>query len=313
MGVKKHNNAENSNAMSLFSARRAAPSVLLTLLSMFLVMLLAACATSQGDGSGSNVSNVPSLGSTATTPQFAATNLKHYPAGTADLSWNSGDQKLVVKITLSGLAPNSSHAAHIHAGTCAADGRVVYPLNPVVADAKGNATVETTLEHVQNGIPAQGWYVNVHNGLAATPLEHRAISCGNISNPDASNSAAQSVHVVMGGTTAPNESASGKVELITVNEKPAVKITLTGLQPDSTHVAHIHSGSCQAQGAVLVMLNPVVADAHGTGTSITEVDHLPSVSNGLYVNVHLGATVAELSNSIFFNPIACGNISANQT
>jgi len=215
-----------------------------------------------------------------------------------------------VKIRVTGLAPSSSHAAHIHAGTCAADGAIVYPLNPVVADAKGDASSETTIANVQNGIPASGWYINIHNGLQMTAIEHMPIACANISHANTStkNNEVQNIHVTLGGSIAPNESASGTAALSLVNSKLALKITLTGLQPNSTHIAHIHFGSCDAQGPIAVMLNPVVADAQGNGTSITPINNLPSSAKGLYVNVHLGSAMSQLSQSVYFDPIACGNM-----
>jgi hypothetical protein len=280
-------------------------SPVLILASALFMVLLAGCgATVETNGNTTTV-NLSNNG----TSQVTFATLKHSPVGTSDLSWNAESHQLTVKISLTGLAPNSSHAVHIHAGTCAADGAIVYPLNPVVADAKGDATSETTIANVRNGIPATGWYINIHNGLNMTAIEHMPISCGNITHSDSmKNDNNQSVRVTMGGSIAPNESANGKAELMTVNGKLALKITLTGLQPNSKHIAHIHAGSCEAQGAVLVMLNPVVADAQGNGTSLTTINQMPSSASGMYVNVHLGATMADLNQSVFFDPIACGNV-----
>jgi hypothetical protein len=283
--------------MHLHKTGKKLLSLILILLSASIVTLLAACGTQPGNN-GSSVTNLP----TDNTPQLTSARLKHSPGGTADLSWDSQSHKLTVKISLIGLAPKSSHAAHIHAGACAADGSIVYPLNPVVADDKGDATTKTTIEDVRGGIPTNGWYINIHNGLGMTPIEHMPISCGNIFNSNTMAGATQSVHVMMEGSTAPNESASGEAEPTVVNGK------LAGLQPNSTHIAHIHAGKCAAQGPVLVMLNPVVADAQGEGVSVTPLDRVPSSPKGLYVNVHMGATMADLSQPVFFNPIACGDM-----
>jgi hypothetical protein len=294
---------EGSIIMSLRTINKKVSSLILPIFSICFVILLAACS----DPSGGTGNGIPSLPNDVSGQATVAT-LKHSPTGTTELSWNPEDQKLTVKISLTGLAPNSSHAAHIHAGTCAADGAVVYPLNTIVANAEGAATSETTIEHVQKGIPASGWYINIHNGLKMTAIEHMPIACGNVTNSNTTTNDKQEVHVVLGGSTAPNESASGKAELATADGKVTLKITLSGLEPNSKHIAHIHAGSCEAQGAVVVMLNPVVADAQGNGTSVTTIDKVPSASKGLYVNVHMGATMDELKQSVFFNPIACGNL-----
>ncbi len=284
--------------MKCFKYTKKASAAILC--SIIFLVLLSACGTaSENDQNGAGISGQNS--------KSVVILLKHSPVGTTELLWDPDSHKLDVKISLTGLAPKSSHAAHIHAGSCAADGAVIYPLQPVVADAKGVGSSETTIENIQNGIPMKGWYINVHNGLLMSPLEHRAISCGNITNTDTSKGKPQSVSVTMMGALAPNESANGQAELSSTNGKLTLKIVLSGLEPNSIHIAHIHDGSCEAQGPVLVMLKPIVADSQGNGTSVTTFDHLPTPKVGLYVNVHTGATMADLARPTLFNPIACGN------
>jgi hypothetical protein len=302
--VKRNNIWKDLSLMKLLTSGSKIPSFALILFSVCSVALLAAC------GGTVTVTSSSPFATNAANSQAIVATLKHDPTGTADLSWNSKDHQLTVKIALTGLAPGSSHAAHIHAGNCSVDGAVVYPLNTVVADAKGDAVSVTTINNVANGIPASGWYVNVHNGTGKAALDDRPIACGNIANSVTSKNSEQTVHVTLGGTVAPNESASGQAVITTANGKLTLKITLSGLQPDSVHAAHIHAGSCAAQGAVVVMLNPVVADAHGIGTSITTLKKLPTSSGGLYVNVHTGASMSQLAQPTLFNPIACGNLPA---
>ena len=87
---------------------------------------------------------------------------------------------LTVTTTLSGLAPNSSHAEHIHSGSCAMQGNIVYPLTTIKADAKGNATTTTTIKNV-TAIPSTGWYVNVHNSTDMTnQTSFDPIACGDV-------------------------------------------------------------------------------------------------------------------------------------
>jgi hypothetical protein len=50
-----------------------------------------------------------------------------------------------ISLSASGFAPNTSHATHIHTGTCANQGPVQFPLPDLTADASGNATATTTL------------------------------------------------------------------------------------------------------------------------------------------------------------------------
>ncbi len=289
--------------MQLRNTGKKVSSLALMSLSVFFMVLLAACGGSTGDNSNVNVNL-----SVNNTPQ-PTTELKHSPIGTTALSWDPASHKLTVNIHVTGLAPSSSHAAHIHAGNCSVDGAIVYSLNPVVADAKGDANSQTVISNVQNGIPASGWYINIHNGTSMAAIEHMPIACANIiHDASMSKSAVQNIQVALGGSIAPNEAASGTATLSIVNSKPAVTIKLSGLQPNSRHIAHIHYGSCDAQGDIAVMLNPVVADAHGNGTSVTTIDNLPSTSKGLYINVHLGSAMSQLSQSVYFDPIACGNM-----
>ncbi|WP_429420514.1 CHRD domain-containing protein [Nocardia sp. GAS34] len=86
------------------------------------------------------------------------------PAGTVALAYDAAKHSLHVDLTATGLPANSAHAVHIHKGTCAAQGDVVYPLPDLQADASGKGTVSTTVQNVTTAPPATGWYVNVHRG-----------------------------------------------------------------------------------------------------------------------------------------------------
>jgi hypothetical protein len=89
---------------------------------------------------------------------------------------------LIATIDLSGLAPNSLHAAHIHAGSCTKQGPIVYSFHDLKADASGRASVTMQFPHVSS-IPQHGWYVNVHNGpmsQLANPEAFDPIACGDV-------------------------------------------------------------------------------------------------------------------------------------
>lgn len=68
----------------------------------------------------------------------------------------------------------------------------------------------------------------------------------------------------------------------------AVIVTVMGLEPGSTHVNHIHGGSCT--GSILLPLTDLVADESGIARSISSVPAALNVENW-WVNVHAGASL----------------------
>jgi hypothetical protein len=286
----------------------------------------------------------------------------HTPRGVAGLLWSQSSNTLVVTVSLSGLAPNSTHPDAIHIGSCKSrtHGPVVLGLNPVNADSTGKGSSVTAYSNVLQGIPAQGWYIDVHNGpQLANGLQQERIACANITNPHSlinvpqppnpksstkmikkalldenpaskfltsqgisslssgslSGTRNQIVNVNLGGSADDNQSVTaGEVVLFHYDNNGqsglGVIIILFPLVPNTTHIAHIHNGSCENQGSVAEQLNPVQVDSQSFGSSIT---YLPGVSSipttGWYVNVHLASTADELGDQTGFDPIACGNIS----
>lgn len=156
--------------------------VALPAIAAFVLGLLALLATACSSGNASLFSL--SLGQmNAGTAQKTSTS-QSIPYGSALLVWTPQTRKLVVTISLTGLVPNSTHPSHIHLGNCSLMGAIQYPLNNVVANGHGNALTTTLVSGVTTGIPASGWYINVHHGpTLATPEQMAPISCGNISNP----------------------------------------------------------------------------------------------------------------------------------
>lgn len=99
-------------------------------------------------------------------------------SGLASLSLKTGT--LTVTLTVTGLVPGSSHAAHIHAGDCYNTQGVLYDLSPLVADATGNASETVTFTGV-TAIPASGWDINVHYSTdLSTQTGYNPILCGNV-------------------------------------------------------------------------------------------------------------------------------------
>ncbi|HWE60544.1 MAG TPA: CHRD domain-containing protein [Chloroflexota bacterium] len=217
--------------------------------------------------------------------------------GAVFLSYNWQEAAIDVSIAVSGLAPNSVHPAHIHAGnSCAANGPVLYPLPNLKADAQGQAYASAMIP--ATSVPAQGWYVNVHQGPSLTGAGATPISCGVVQQ-----AAAAATLAPEAGST-----ARGIALLGPGTTSDTVIIRVTGLAPNSVHPAHIHLGaSCTANGPVLYPLPDLHADAAGvawatttiTGTAIPGLGSGPS---GYYLNVHSGPTMSGSGAT----PISCG-------
>jgi hypothetical protein len=100
-------------------------------------------------------------------------------SGTGQVVKGSGSFTVTIKLT--GMAPNSSHISHVHAGRCAQPGGIAYALQQVVADSAGAATASTVVP-AEYTVPGSGWYVNVHHGPDFTEAEYApSDSCGDLS------------------------------------------------------------------------------------------------------------------------------------
>jgi hypothetical protein len=85
-----------------------------------------------------------------------------------------------------------------------------------------------------------------------------------------------------------------------------VSITLTGLVPNSSHVSHVHLGSCAVQGKIAYALLQVVADSAGRATATSTVtDDYSLARTGWYVNVHLGENMNEAE---YVPSVSCGDL-----
>jgi hypothetical protein len=111
----------------------------------------------------------PSVMLTALEVTPGGTNLGT-PSGHAVVTYNPVTMKLAVTISASGLTPGL-HAAHIHVGSCASQGGVLYMLMDLKADSHGNIAAQTrTILGVNAPLPATGWYLNLHQGDSNTIL-----------------------------------------------------------------------------------------------------------------------------------------------
>ena len=92
--------------------------------------------------------------------------------GRATIAYRPSHHTLTVTVTAAGLTPGP-HAAHIHLGSCMSQGPVKYMLRDLVANRHGRIVhAIRVISNVTSPIPAQGWYINIHQGSSATILDN---------------------------------------------------------------------------------------------------------------------------------------------
>jgi hypothetical protein len=87
-----------------------------------------------------------------------------------------------------------------------------------------------------------------------------------------------------------------------------VTLSLSGLAPNTTHMASLHAGSCAFQGPVLYGLQPVVADAQGDAMTITTLNVYTLTTTHISINVYEAGTMTALKTPQGFNSIVCGDV-----
>lgn len=273
---------------------------------------VAACVAACGSSSTPTPTSTP-----ATTSGMAASPvivpLGNQPSGTVTLNWDPQTKNVTAALKMVGFTPGSSHAMHIHQGSCATQGDVLVPFPDVTAD--GGGAIDTTVTSSQPSAAglATGTFLNIHLAAAAQmggpgSLGYTPISCADITP-------AASTTVTMAPPPQPGGHPQGSAKLTYDPSKKTLSVdaTASGLVAGSDHAEHIHLGSCDAQGAVKYPLNDLVASPTGaaeTTTVIQNVDQAPPAS-GWYFNVHLGSSSQIEQNgqpTLYFQPIICGNI-----
>jgi hypothetical protein len=294
-------------------------------LGITIVLFLAGCGTAaQGAflqptntaAPGATASpSTPSPGATATPSATAFAELTPQPSGTADLTWDPGNNNtLTATVSLIGLAPanpasytSSPYPATISSGSCQQPGNTVHQLTAISADQLGAGTSTTTIKGVTGGIPARGWYIDIHAPASAN--QAASLACANILNPNASTTAKQTVTTHLHGMPAANgkHGTFGRARLTLSGTTLTVDLTMVGLAPGSKHDAHIHVGSCAQQGAVAHPLDTITADSSGRAHVVTTIKGVQAIPGNWYVHVH---NSTDLTTQAGYQPIACGNVYA---
>ena len=85
-----------------------------------------------------------------------------------------------------------------------------------------------------------------------------------------------------------------------------VSIQIHGMVPKSSHVSHVHIGTCAKPGGIAYALLQVVADASGNATA-TSTEYYSMPSTGWYANVHSGPDFTEPE---YAPSVSCGDLPA---
>jgi hypothetical protein len=247
-------------------------------------------------------------------PTSGVALLAPQPSGTAELTWDPAtDNTLTVAVNVLGLVPANeggmkvaAYPASLNMGSCTQRGNVVQQLPALMPDKNGTAKANATMKGVTGGIPANGWILVVESpAMNNTP--GTALACGEVVNPQAPGTMKQSTKVLIHGLTALNggQSGTGAAQLSLSGTTLTVTIDLAGLPAGSKHEAHIHSGSCGAQGAVVHPLNPMTANSSGVVHEVTIIQNVTSLPNNWFINVH---NSTDLTTQAGYQPVACGDV-----
>jgi hypothetical protein len=241
--------------------------------------------------------------------------LKPQPVGTVKVmvAKHEGTKHLAAKIKLTGLTPGSAHAVVL--ADYGRDHRVL-KFGAITANALGQVnTVDYSLKGATKYVPSGvidvklgPWGVTGTNAkLAAEPIALAPLTLG------------QTRHAVhFRPVTVGVGNLKGQVTMTYDATAKTLKVTLTasGFKPDSSHAAHIHVGSCVAQGPVEYMIPDYVANGRGMvnheSRTLTGISSFTPPAQGWYFNLHLGTAKNILTKAgnptLHFRPLLCGDI-----
>src|SRR5690242_7142392 len=105
----------------------------------------------------------------------------------------------------------------------------------------------------------------------------------------------------------PGVRAAGTITVFAGATSTTIELKISGLQPDSSHVSHIHAGSCSPaqRGGIRFALNQVIADSQGQADARTTLNvRFPPAGERWYVVVHAGPDMQGTSSKY----LLCGNL-----
>jgi CHRD domain len=242
-------------------------------------------------------------------------SLSAMPGGTVTLGRNS-DGTLAAHVVATGLTPGSSHTVEIDT----ADGTPAIRLGAFTADGTGAVNTTVTSASSVSELPSDARFAirlgivggdGNENALAREPIAQT----GQLSESLGYGSRQYDLHALdvdVNGDNHGRLSGNATVVYDPTAKTLSVTVDASGLTP-GMHAAHIHQGSCAAQGSVLYMLMDYQADQNGNVVdetrTVSGVNQLPA-DGSWYLNLHLGDSNSILANgapTLSFRPLLCAN------
>ena len=259
-------------------------------------LVLGACAKS----STQTTSSPQPSATMSSTSGSTTVHLSHMPRGTAMVAYDASSKNLTVTVSATGLAPSTTHYEGIGKGSCTAGKGPLYPLKPLVADRHGVAQTTTVVANL-SGVPSDA-FVHIHTGPTQAD-KGRGLACANLTG---STGTLQFGPDQTEGPSGSNVTGTAVMTLDAAAKTLTVKLSIDGLAPNTSHPSHVHLGSCESQGPVVLALQDVKADSSGHADVTTTLPKVPSIEFGTwYVNVHQGPGLATQEQ---FSPVACGDV-----
>jgi hypothetical protein len=248
-------------------------------------LLLAAAMT----GCGS-----PPSGGAAT--QRGSAQLIHVPDGTADIEYDPGARTLTLAMHVTGVMAGEELVARIRRGGCGGPaGDVLDTLAPTVADAHGVVDAIARVPGIE-AVPTTA-ALEFIPAAAATGAAWAPLLCGDLSGQTGM------VRLVPGATAQTGPTGTASLAVDTADRTLSVRLVVQGLVPGSWHPAHIHDGSCAAQGPMALALPALRADAQGRAVLHATLGGVTRLGRW-YVNVHRGPDMSGDGAA----PLSCGDV-----
>jgi hypothetical protein len=227
------------------------------------------------------------------------------PQGTVTLGRDGADA-VDAAITAFGLTPGSSHIVELVNGA----GGVIASFGTLTADGAGDA--RATLDSGYT-FTSGAWHVAILGGTAGDPVSAEPIA--ETAGYTGGTNTYQFLPVEVGSNGMPYGTPQGSAVVSYDPNAQTISVTVnaSGLTPGA-HAAHIHVGSCAAQGAVQYMLMDFTANDEGQIVNQTQMVTgvtTPLPATGWYLNLHQGNSGNILANgspTIDFRPLLCGDI-----